>query len=65
MASGVKVTDEVIAVFNDMKVRKAQANEDEKSSFSSCKVTPITQPLSLFLVSSPLVSACFFALVNY
>lgn len=29
-ASGVKVTDEVIAVFNDMKVRKAQANEDEK-----------------------------------
>ncbi|KAM4732848.1 cofilin-1 [Anableps anableps] len=30
MASGVKVTDEVIAVFNDMKVRKAQANEDEK-----------------------------------
>lgn len=33
-------------------------------SFSSCKVTPITQPLSLFLVGSPLVSACFFALVN-
>uniref|UniRef100_A0A3Q1C4C8 ADF-H domain-containing protein n=1 Tax=Amphiprion ocellaris TaxID=80972 RepID=A0A3Q1C4C8_AMPOC len=30
MASGVMVTDEVIAVFNDMKVRKAQANEDEK-----------------------------------
>ncbi|XP_051930284.1 cofilin-1 [Hippocampus zosterae] len=30
MASGVKVTDEVIAVFNDMKVRKAQANEEEK-----------------------------------
>uniref|UniRef100_A0A8C6KHB4 Cofilin 1 n=1 Tax=Nothobranchius furzeri TaxID=105023 RepID=A0A8C6KHB4_NOTFU len=29
-ASGVKVTDEVIAVFNDMKVRKAQANEEEK-----------------------------------
>lgn len=29
-ASGVKVTDEVIAIFNDMKVRKAQANEDEK-----------------------------------
>lgn len=26
----MKVTDEVIAVFNDMKVRKAQANEDEK-----------------------------------
>ncbi|CAB1432167.1 unnamed protein product [Pleuronectes platessa] len=30
MASGVKVTDDVIAVFNDMKVRKAQANEEEK-----------------------------------
>ncbi|KAK9518213.1 hypothetical protein VZT92_023525 [Zoarces viviparus] len=30
MASGVKVTDEVIAVFNDMKVRKAQPSEDEK-----------------------------------
>lgn len=30
MASGVTVTDEVVAVFNDMKVRKAQANEDEK-----------------------------------
>ncbi len=29
-ASGVKVTDDVIAVFNDMKVRKAQANEEEK-----------------------------------
>lgn len=29
-ASGVKVTDEVIAVFNNMKVRKACANEDEK-----------------------------------
>lgn len=28
--SGVKVTDEVIAVFNDMKVRKAFANEEEK-----------------------------------
>uniref|UniRef100_A0A672GLG8 ADF-H domain-containing protein n=1 Tax=Salarias fasciatus TaxID=181472 RepID=A0A672GLG8_SALFA len=26
----LKVTDEVIAVFNDMKVRKAQANEEEK-----------------------------------
>lgn len=26
----MKVTDDVIAVFNDMKVRKAQANEDEK-----------------------------------
>lgn len=26
----MKVTDEVIAVFNDMKVRKAQANEEEK-----------------------------------
>ncbi|XP_068596353.1 cofilin-1 [Brachionichthys hirsutus] len=30
MASGVKVTDDVIRVFNDMKVRKAQANEEEK-----------------------------------
>ncbi|XP_075959095.1 cofilin-1 [Anarhichas minor] len=30
MASGVKVTDEVIAVFNDMKVRKAQPSEEEK-----------------------------------
>ncbi|XP_071779960.1 cofilin-1 [Centroberyx gerrardi] len=30
MASGVKVTDEVVEVFNAMKVRKAQANEDEK-----------------------------------
>ncbi|XP_068571091.1 cofilin-1 [Cebidichthys violaceus] len=30
MASGVKVTDEVIAVFNDMKVRKAQPTEEEK-----------------------------------
>uniref|UniRef100_A0A8C7KGM1 Cofilin-2 n=1 Tax=Oncorhynchus kisutch TaxID=8019 RepID=A0A8C7KGM1_ONCKI len=30
MASGVTVTDEVITVFNVMKVRKAQANEDEK-----------------------------------
>ncbi|KAM9438771.1 cofilin-2-like [Oncorhynchus nerka] len=30
MASGVTVTDEVITVFNEMKVRKAQANEDEK-----------------------------------
>ncbi|XP_034037488.1 cofilin-1 [Thalassophryne amazonica] len=30
MASGVTVTDEVVAVFNDMKVRKAQQNEDEK-----------------------------------
>lgn len=29
-ASGVKVTDEVIAVFNDMKVRKAQEKEEEK-----------------------------------
>ena len=29
-ASGIKVTDEVVAVFNDMKVRKAQANEEEK-----------------------------------
>lgn len=29
-ASGVKVTEEVIAVFNNMKVRKAQANEEEK-----------------------------------
>ncbi|XP_061786006.1 cofilin-1 [Nerophis lumbriciformis] len=30
MTSGVKVTDEVIAVFNEMKVRKHQANEEEK-----------------------------------
>ncbi|CAL8269676.1 unnamed protein product [Boreogadus saida] len=30
MASGVTVTDDVIAVFNDMKVRKAQANEEDK-----------------------------------
>lgn len=30
MASGVTVTDEVITVFNEMKVRKAQANEDDK-----------------------------------
>ncbi|KAJ8281877.1 hypothetical protein COCON_G00043960 [Conger conger] len=30
MASGVTVTEEVLTVFNDMKVRKAQANEDEK-----------------------------------
>ncbi|CDQ72374.1 unnamed protein product [Oncorhynchus mykiss] len=30
MASGVTVTDDVITVFNEMKVRKAQANEDEK-----------------------------------
>nr|ACO09486.1 Cofilin-2 [Osmerus mordax] len=30
MASGVTVTDEVAEVFNDMKVRKAQANEEEK-----------------------------------
>ncbi|KAM9376626.1 cofilin-1 [Pholidichthys leucotaenia] len=30
MASGVKVTDEVVCEFNDMKVRKAQANEEEK-----------------------------------
>lgn len=30
MASGVKVTDEVIAVFNDMKVRKAQEKEEDK-----------------------------------
>uniref|UniRef100_A0A8C5CG95 Cofilin 1 n=1 Tax=Gadus morhua TaxID=8049 RepID=A0A8C5CG95_GADMO len=29
-ASGVTVTDDVIAVFNDMKVRKAQANEEDK-----------------------------------
>uniref|UniRef100_A0A673YXH4 Atlastin 3 n=1 Tax=Salmo trutta TaxID=8032 RepID=A0A673YXH4_SALTR len=29
-ASGVTVTDDVITVFNEMKVRKAQANEDEK-----------------------------------
>uniref|UniRef100_A0AAY5L8G3 ADF-H domain-containing protein n=1 Tax=Esox lucius TaxID=8010 RepID=A0AAY5L8G3_ESOLU len=29
-ASGVTVTDEVITVFNEMKVRKAQPNEDEK-----------------------------------
>lgn len=27
-------------------------------------MTPITQPLSLFMVGSPLVSACFFALVK-
>jgi cofilin len=30
MASEVTVTDEVITVFNVMKVHKAQANEDEK-----------------------------------
>ncbi|KAG5851956.1 cofilin-1 [Anguilla rostrata] len=30
MASGVTVTEEVVTVFNDMKVRKATANEDEK-----------------------------------
>ncbi|XP_058506187.1 cofilin-1 [Solea solea] len=30
MASGVKVSDEVILIFNDMKVRKIQANEEEK-----------------------------------
>uniref|UniRef100_A0A3B3RZA5 Cofilin 1 n=1 Tax=Paramormyrops kingsleyae TaxID=1676925 RepID=A0A3B3RZA5_9TELE len=29
-ASGVTVTDDVITVFNDMKVRKAQAGEEEK-----------------------------------
>uniref|UniRef100_A0A3P8XDV4 Atlastin 3 n=1 Tax=Esox lucius TaxID=8010 RepID=A0A3P8XDV4_ESOLU len=29
-ASGVTVTDDVITVFNEMKVRKLQANEDEK-----------------------------------
>ncbi|XP_035505693.1 cofilin-1 isoform X1 [Scophthalmus maximus] len=29
-ASGVKVTDEVVVVFNEMKVRKAQAKEEEK-----------------------------------
>ncbi|KAF7651530.1 hypothetical protein LDENG_00109090 [Lucifuga dentata] len=30
MASGVEVTDEVIAIFNDMKVRKCQSTEEEK-----------------------------------
>ncbi|KAL0994123.1 hypothetical protein UPYG_G00118010 [Umbra pygmaea] len=32
MASGVTVTDEVISIFNDMKVRKAQASEDDKKN---------------------------------
>ncbi|XP_026136743.1 cofilin-2-like [Carassius auratus] len=31
MASGVTVDDSVVTIFNDMKVRKASANEEEKS----------------------------------
>ncbi|KAJ8255053.1 hypothetical protein GJAV_G00200420 [Gymnothorax javanicus] len=30
MASGVAISDAVVTIFNDMKVRKAQANNDEK-----------------------------------
>ncbi|KAI4819534.1 hypothetical protein KUCAC02_004779 [Chaenocephalus aceratus] len=46
---GVKVTDEVIAIFNDMKVRKAQA----KRSCWETWAPPVTDPYQHFVKMLP------------
>lgn len=49
----MKVTDDVIAIFNDMKVRKAQANEDEKKKRKKAVLFCLSKDLKNIVLDEP------------